>query len=195
MISSAAILPSRLPSPRLPAPVAEDAADALFAAARDLAALLETRGHIASPEAHGSPRVYRLRTDAGEALLGRLVPAEGLDRLYAAFGLDIDGDRSVPALSPGGAYDALCAGATLHLAGAQTVKRVTLAGGHRLEFIGFPEGALAGLKALGLTAEIVAWRLRVFVPLDPERGPAILAALLERHSLLRVTGGRTGQAA
>ena len=146
-------------------------------------------------EAHGSPRVYRLRTDAGEALLGRLVPAEGLDRLYAAFGLDIDGDRSVPALSPGAAYDALCAGATFHLTGAHTVKRVTLAGGHRLEFIGFPERALPGLKALGLTAEIVAWRLRLFVPLDPEQGPAILAALLERHPLLRVTGARTGQAA
>jgi hypothetical protein len=41
------------------------------------------------------------------------------------------------------------------------------------------------LKALGLISEIIAWRLRLFVPTAGDRGPAILAALLERHPLLR----------
>jgi hypothetical protein len=40
------------------------------------------------------------------------------------------------------------------------------------------------LKALGLTSEIIAWRLRLFVPAAEDRGPPILAALLKRHPLL-----------
>jgi hypothetical protein len=146
-------------------------------------------------EAHGSHRVYRLRTDAGEALLGRLVPEGGLDRLYAAFGLAVGDDRATPSLAPDAVYAALRAGAALQLTGGYAVKRVTLAGGHRLELTGFSERALPGLKALGLTSEIVAWRLRLFVPLEPMRGPAVLAALLERHPLLRVTGARADQSA
>ena len=43
---------------------------------------------------------------------------------------------------------------------------------------------VAQLKALGLVSEIIAWRLRLFVPTAEDRGPAILAALLERHPLL-----------
>ena len=38
----------------------------------------------------------------------------------------------------------------------------------------------AGLKALGLVSEIIAWRLRLFVPMTGE-GPRILARLFERH--------------
>jgi hypothetical protein len=34
-------------------------------------------------------------------------------------------------------------------------------------------------------SEIIAWRLRLFVPTAEDRGPAILAALFERHPLLR----------
>ncbi len=40
------------------------------------------------------------------------------------------------------------------------------------------------LKALGLTSEIIAWRLRLFVPTAEDRGPAILGALFDRHPLL-----------
>jgi hypothetical protein len=40
------------------------------------------------------------------------------------------------------------------------------------------------LKAPGLTSEIIAWRLRLFVPADEDRGPAILAAILERRPLV-----------
>jgi hypothetical protein len=40
------------------------------------------------------------------------------------------------------------------------------------------------LKALGLMSEIIAWRLRLFVPTAQDCGPAILGALLDRHPLL-----------
>ena len=58
-------------------------------------------------------------------------------------------------------------------------------GAHRIELTGYSDGAVPQLKALGLTSEIIAWRLRLFVPTAEDRGPGILAALLERHPLLR----------
>ena len=132
-------------------------------------------------EALGSNRVYRLQTDDGVALLGRLVPETGLARLYAAFGLEAEAsERSAP-LTPEAAYAALCDGRVLELASGHVLKRVRLAGCHRIELTGFNERAVTGLKALGLVSEIVAWRLRLFVPLDPTRGPATLCALLDRH--------------
>jgi hypothetical protein len=38
---------------------------------------------------------------------------------------------------------------------------------------------------MGLVSEIIAWRLRLFVPTAEDRGPAILGAILQRHPLLR----------
>src|SRR6202011_1671137 len=46
------------------------------------------------------------------------------------------------------------------------------------------DGAVGQLKALGLTSEIIAWRLRLFVPAAEDRGPPILAAIFEPHPLL-----------
>jgi hypothetical protein len=56
---------------------------------------------------------------------------------------------------------------------------------HRVELTGFTDGMVPQLKALGLTSEIIAWRLRLFVPVAADRGPALFSALLARHPLLR----------
>ncbi|MGA8755905.1 MAG: hypothetical protein WB611_06190 [Stellaceae bacterium] len=53
-----------------------------------------------------------------------------------------------------------------------------------MELTGFTDGAAPQLKALGLVSEIIAWRLRLFVPTAEDRSPAILNAILERHPLL-----------
>ena len=72
----------------------------------------------------------------------------------------------------------------LDLAGDLQIRRSLVMGAHRVELTGFSDGAVSQLKALGLISEIIAWRLRLFVPTAEDRGPAILAALLERHPLL-----------
>jgi hypothetical protein len=46
------------------------------------------------------------------------------------------------------------------------------------------DSTVAQLKALGLLSEIIAWRLRLFVPIAENRGPVILGAILDRHPLL-----------
>jgi hypothetical protein len=62
-------------------------------------------------------------------------------------------------------------------------------GAYRVELTGLTDGAVEQLKALGLTTEIIAWRLRLFLPTGSEgkgRGPSLLGDVLERNPLLRV---------
>jgi hypothetical protein len=126
-------------------------------------------------------RVYRFETEDGERVIGRLVTPEALDRVYA--GLGVAG--AAPALSPQEGWTAVLErGATLDLGGDVQIRRSMVMGAYRVELTGFSDGAVAQLKALGLVSEIIAWRLRLFVPTAEDRGPAIIAALLDRHPLI-----------
>jgi predicted RNA methylase len=127
-------------------------------------------------------RVYRFETDDGERVIGRLVTPEALDRVYQ--GLGINGP---PALSHQDAWSAVVdRGAVLDLVGEMQIRRSLVMSAYRVELTGYSDGAVAQLKALGLTSEIINWRLRLFVPIAEDRGPAIFAALLDRHPLLGV---------
>jgi C-terminal domain on Strawberry notch homologue len=126
-------------------------------------------------------RGYRFETDDGERVIGRLIAPEAVAPLYQAFGVD-----SAPGLSSPEAWRAVIdRGAVLDLAGDLQIRRSMVMGAHRVELTGYSDGAVPHLKALGLTSEIIAWRLRLFVPTAEDRGPGILAALLDRHPLLR----------
>jgi hypothetical protein len=126
-------------------------------------------------------RVYRFETDDGERVLGRLIAPEALATLYQSLGVD----RS-PALSPAEAWNAvLDRGATLDLAGGLQIRRAMVMNAWRVELAGYADGAVPQWKARGLVSEIIAWRLRLFVPTAEPSGPAILAAILDRHPLLR----------
>jgi hypothetical protein len=126
-------------------------------------------------------RVYRFETDDGERVIGRLITPEALAPLYPALGVD-----SSPGLSHDEAWSAVIdRGAALDLAGGLQIRRSLVMNAHRVELTGYPDGAVPQFKALGLTSEIIAWRLRLFLPTAPDRGPAILAAILGRHPLLR----------
>ncbi|MGH7060320.1 MAG: hypothetical protein ACREFH_08045 [Stellaceae bacterium] len=114
-------------------------------------------------------------------MIGRLVTPEALARVYEGLGVD-----GTPSLSADDAWHAVFErGAVLDLAGGLQVRRSLVMNAYRIELAGFNEGMVAQLKALGLVSEIIAWRLRLFVPAAAERGPAILAALLDRHPIIR----------
>ena len=113
-------------------------------------------------------RVYRFETDDGERVIGRLVTPEALDRVYEGLGVD-----GAPALSAKEAWRAVYErGATLDLAGGLQIRRSLVMSRCRVELTGFTDGMVAQLKALGLISEIIAWRLRLFVPTAEDRGPA-----------------------
>ncbi len=123
-------------------------------------------------------RVVRLQTDDGTRLIGRLVPED-----WVAATLP---DDAAPEPDAGAAWAALQRpGAVVTLTGGLALRRVTAMGAARLELTGFSDGQVARLKALGLFGEIVAWRLRLFVPLG-EGGEAVLVRLVERHPVQRV---------
>ena len=126
-------------------------------------------------------RVYRFETEDGERVIGRLVTPEALDRLHHSFGI-----AGAPILTPDEAWSAVVdRGSVLDLAGEMQIRRARVMNDWRIELTGYSDGAVPQLKALGLTSEIIAWRLRLFVPAAEDRGPAILATLFERHPLLR----------
>ena len=122
-------------------------------------------------------RVYRLQTDEGERVIGRLVsPA------WVAQAVTTD----TPTISPTDAWTAVLDGRTvLELADGLQLRRAKVMGAFRVELSGFTDGMVDRLKAMGLTSEIISWKLRLFVPTGTT-GSAILAALMERHPLLRI---------
>ena len=124
-----------------------------------------------------STRVYRLQTDKGERIIGRRVsPAWTTDALAAG---------EVP-LTPDDAFAALLdGGIVLDLAEGLQLRRVRIMGVHRIELSGFTDAMRDRLRAYGLFHEIIAWKLRMFVPTDASGG-AVLAKVLERYPIARV---------
>ena len=126
-------------------------------------------------------RVYRLETDEGERVIGRLIPPAVLSTLYRNLGLDevpqLDGAQALPLLIEGKA--------SLQLADGLELRRVRVMADYRIELLGFTSGMRERLKAYGLTPEIISWKLRFFVPVGAD-APAILDRLIERHPLVAV---------
>ncbi|SJZ31555.1 Methyltransferase domain-containing protein [Enhydrobacter aerosaccus] len=121
-------------------------------------------------------RVWRLQTDDGQRVIGRQVSA--------AWVADAVGET--PQLSAEDAWTAVFErGAVLTLDDGLSLRRALVMGVRRVELDGFSDGMLDRLKAMGLMSEIIAWKLRLFVPTGAN-GPAILEALRERHPLRRV---------
>jgi len=124
-----------------------------------------------------SCRVYRLQTDAGERVIGRLVGPAWISQAFP---------DAAPSLAPHDAWIALHDGRTvLELADGLDLRRSRVMSEYRIELAGFTDGMVDRLKAMGLVSEIIAWRLRLFVPVSAA-GPSILAALMERHPLARI---------
>jgi hypothetical protein len=125
-------------------------------------------------------RVYRLQTDEGERVIGRLVSPASAAVLVEATGAD------APALAPAAAIAAVMQdGAGLVLAEGLVLKRSLVMNRQRLELVGFSDTMLDRLKAQGLTSEIIAWKLRLFVPLGDDAAK-IVEKLLALYPLLRV---------
>ena len=105
-------------------------------------------------------RVRRLATDAGEALIGRVLDAEQVCAVRASFGLG-----GGFALSGEEAFEAvLSRGAALPLANGWRIARRRIMGADRVEIEGPADTDLGTLKRMGCMVEIVAYRARAFAP-------------------------------
>ncbi len=127
-------------------------------------------------------QVYRIQTDAGERIIGRHIAPTLVATMLRNLGID-----NVPTLAPEEAWSGLIEGRIgLQLAGGLVLRRSRVMNDYRVELIGFTDAMVPRLKALGLIAEIISWKLRLFIPTGAQ-GSAILASVLERHTLVGVT--------
>jgi hypothetical protein len=123
-------------------------------------------------------RVYRLRTDAGEHIIGRKVPP-----LWAAATLSTD----APVLLPEHAFATLLDGrCVLDLAEDLQLRRSRVMGVNRIELCGFTDTMRDRLVSYGLFHEIIAWKLRLFVPTDAG-GVEVLSKVLARYPIARIS--------
>jgi predicted RNA methylase len=126
---------------------------------------------------HEHCRVYRLQTDAGERIIGRLVDLGWVAQAT---------DAGMSAVAPADAWAAVRDGRSiLRLQDGLHLRRVRAMGEHRIELCDFTDGMVDRLKSLGLMSEIISWKLRLFVPIGTS-GPNILAKVMERHPLVGV---------
>ncbi|MET2831256.1 strawberry notch family protein [Mesorhizobium shangrilense] len=127
-------------------------------------------------------QVYRLQTDTGERIIGRHVAPTLVATMLRNLGL-----HDVPTLAPDEAWKGLVDGRIgLQLADGLVLRRSRVMNDYRVELIGFTDAMAPRLKALGLISEIISWKLRLFIPTSTQ-GSAMLASLLERHTLVGVT--------
>jgi predicted RNA methylase len=128
-------------------------------------------------------RVYRLESDEGERIVGRLVSSEGLSRICRNFGLD-----QTEVITAAEVWQSLLDGsAVVALAGNMTLRRVRVMNAYRIELAGFTDGMRDRLRSIGLFSEMIAWRVRFFIPASDD-GQAVLSRLLERHRVVDVAG-------
>ncbi len=119
-------------------------------------------------------RVRRLRTDDGEALIGRVLDFEQVRAVRSAFGLG-----GGPAMTGAEAFDAVMGrGAALALANGWRLARRRIMGADRVEIEGPVDSDTAVLKRMGCTVEIVSWRTRIFAP-----GRDLLERVIQRWPL------------
>ncbi len=89
-------------------------------------------------------------------------------------------------MAPDAAFAALLAGRTaLDLAEGLQLRRVRVMGAHRIELSGFDDVMRDRLRAYGLFAEIISWKLRMFVPSDV-RGVEVLSRVLDHYAIERI---------
>lgn len=125
-----------------------------------------------------STRVYRLQTDTGERVIGR--------RVSPAWAASVSA-KSAPVMAAGEIHAALLAGRmAVELEGGMQLHRARVMGSPRIELSGFSDAQRERLRAYGLFTEIIAWKLRVFVPVDAA-GAGVLERLIARFPVARVS--------
>ena len=108
----------------------------------------------------------RLRAERGDAG-GRLVVT--LERLGVSRKVEVDPGKIVQAILAGGTWKAP------HPKNF-TIRTARVNGARRIEIADVEPGRIAGLKAMGCFTEIIAYKTRVFVPM--EKAEAVLAAVV-----------------
>ncbi|QCO03431.1 hypothetical protein [Azospirillum argentinense] len=128
----------------------------------------------------GEPKVYRLQTDDGTRLLGRVVPAVQIRQVLAKLGASYG-----KPWSPKEVIETVLAGHDLQLANGWRVVRAKVNGETRIELKGPSWGDYyQDLKKVGVIQEMISGTTRFFVP---HGGPGVMAKVIQYRPV--VDGG------
>ncbi len=118
-------------------------------------------------------RVWRILDANGESILGRIVSPKGFETVAQAFSIDV-----TIRLSPSELIDGARTGTGVCVPGLEQARlvRVVVNDTRRLEIRNFPAARRAWLKSLGCFTEVIAYKTRLFVPVD--RAEAVLAQIV-----------------
>jgi hypothetical protein len=133
----------------------------------------------------GNPKIFRLQTDQGERMLGRVVPASRVDatlKSLGAEGVKVTG-------SPGEIATQVLNGATARLANDWTIKRSLVAGEPRIELVGPDYRYGDELARSGVFSERIASRTRFFVPTEPTAAATAIEAIIKTRPVTSLEGG------
>ncbi|MCU0567195.1 MAG: strawberry notch family protein [Oculatellaceae cyanobacterium Prado106] len=121
-----------------------------------------------------SVRVYRLETDNGERLLGRMVDVAQMAKLAAVLGLN------QVQLSAQEIYEwVLGQRQSYSLSGGLALRPSSIMGTTRLEVTGtIAEGLGQQLKAAGCFTEVISWRTRYFIPIHERVAPGVIEQVM-----------------
>ena len=122
-----------------------------------------------------STKVFRLRSDDGEVLLGRVIQPENMEAVSHALGL------SQVKLRPEEVYASVMdQHKSCQLAGGITLKKSSVMNDWRLEIVGnLSDALIQQLVANGCFTEIVGWRKRVFLPANETKALPVLERVSE----------------
>ena len=136
----------------------------------------------------GASKVYRMQTDDGERIVGRLIDDTDVPSLRAAFNLD--GGVEMTAAQ---AHSLLLEkAAKIALRGGLFLRDAGVMGAKRIEVTGWRDYEVELLKSFGFFGEIIQWRLRLFAPADQRLGVEALSRLFSKYPPLSGGAGEGG---
>jgi hypothetical protein len=125
-------------------------------------------------------RIFRLKTDDGQKLIGRVIEEDAAATLLDSYG------NTAATPEPQRLFELLCEGKTqLRFANGRILKQSLVMHQPRIEFLGAAPDEVPFLRTLGVFSEIITYQLRLFIPRSAE-GIRVLERLLERNGSPRI---------
>ena len=128
-------------------------------------------------------RVWRLETNDGERVLGRVIEKDELASVLRKLGHDVEITMTGQELREA-VFDRR---SVVALEDDLTIRRSLNMGAPRIEIVGFDAFALSDYKAMGCTTEKVQYKTRLYVPLP--KADDILAQIVAKHPIADVRKG------
>jgi hypothetical protein len=132
----------------------------------------------------GQPKIFRLQTDDGERMLGRVVDNKVINQTLERLGAE-----SVKLnVKPADVIDRILDGGTAELANGWSIKRRRVANDWRLELTGTDLYSHMGeLEAAGVFRERIGYDTRYFIPTGGNGAP-VIEAITRRRPIISLEG-------